>query len=75
MKEILVKPPCATIGFHSGVGPIKFKSPIIDFDLRDCKRLKLGNGEHREAQGFSSVIISYSKVNKYSNDFCYVSIL
>lgn len=73
MKELLVKPPSAIIGCHSGVGPIKFKRPIIDFDLRDCIRLRPGTGDHGEAQGVMFGIISYSKVNEYRNDFCYVS--
>ena len=73
MKELLKKPPKAIIGCHSGVGPIKFKRPIIDFDLRDCIRLTPGTGDHGEAQGVLFGIISYSKVNEYRNDFCYVS--
>ncbi|KAK8887505.1 hypothetical protein M9Y10_038553 [Tritrichomonas musculus] len=73
MSELLNKPPKAIIGCHSGIGPIKFKRPIVDFDLRDCIRLTPGKGDHGEQHGTMFGVISYSKVNEFRNDLCYVS--
>lgn len=74
MKELIKnKPPKAIIGCYSGVGPIVFKRPIVDFDLRDCIRLTPGTGDHGEGNGTLFGIISYSKVSEYRNDFYFVS--
>ena len=52
----------------SSIGPIKFKKPIIDIDLRNFHTTRLGLGDHGKSAGTMWSFISYSKVNEVKND-------
>ena len=73
MADLLVTPPRSIFGCLSSIGAIKFKRPVIDFDIRDCAKMKLGAGDHVEAGGSQFTIVSYSKLNEFRNDFYYMT--
>lgn len=73
MHELLSTPPKVIFGCDSSIGPIKFKRPILDFDITDQAKMTLGTGDHGEKHGSQFTIISYSKINEDRNDFCYFS--
>ncbi|KAK8880502.1 hypothetical protein M9Y10_003178 [Tritrichomonas musculus] len=74
VNELLAKqPPKSIVGCHSAIGPVKFKHPIIDMDLKDGMKLTPGKGDHGELNGTLFEIISYSKINEYRNDLIYMA--
>ena len=52
----------------SSIGPIRFKKPIIDIDLRNFHTVTQKIGDHGKANGTIWSFISYSKVNETKND-------
>lgn len=72
--SILHKTPSKSIfGSLSSIGEIEFKRPIVDIDIRDFAKSKFGVGDHGEKNGSRLTIISYSKLNEYRKDFCFIS--
>lgn len=69
MSDLLITPPKVIFGCLSSIGPINFKRPIVDFDIRDCARMDLGKGDHGEKHGSQFTILSYSKINEDRQDF------
>lgn len=69
MSDLLVTPLKVIFGCLSSIGPISFRRPIIDFDIRDCGKMKLGIGDHGEKGGSQFTILTYSKINEYKKDF------
>lgn len=67
--DSFLKPrPATIIPCISSIGPIKFRKPIVDVDLRNFHTTKLGLGDHGKAAGTMWSFISYSKVNETKND-------
>ena len=52
----------------SSIGPIKYKRPILDIDLRTFIKTTEGVGDHGRAFGAQFPYISYSKINENRND-------
>ena len=55
-------------GNVSSIGPMKFKKPILDINLRDCVTKWTNEGDHGTSAGMMYSFISYSKVNETSNN-------
>lgn len=67
--DSFLKPrPNTIIPCISSIGPINFKRPIVDIDLRNFHTTKLGLGDHGKSAGTMWSFISYSKVNETKND-------
>lgn len=67
--DSFLKPrPNTIIPCISSIGPIKFKKPIVDIDLRNFHTTKLGLGDHGKSAGTMWSFISYSKINEVKND-------
>lgn len=60
-------------GINSSVGVIKFKRPVLDFDLLEKGRFDSTFGDRGEISGSPVSIITYSKVNEDRNDFILMS--
>lgn len=52
----------------SSIGPIKFKRPVLDVDLRNFHTVFQKKGDHGKANGTIWSFISYSKINEIKND-------
>ena len=67
--DTFLKPkPSQLYSIISSIGPIKYKKPIVDIDLRNWYKTTEGVGDNGKANGASWSFISYSKINEEKND-------
>lgn len=71
VTDFINTPPSSIFGCISSIGPIEFKKPIIDIDLQDCWKSKIGIGDHGENFGSQFTVVSYSKLSEFRKEFCY----
>ena len=68
LETFLSPHPSQLLPVISSIGPIQFKRPIVDFDLRNWVTTTLGVGDNGKANGTVWSFISYSKINETKND-------
>ena len=68
LEKFLSPHPSQLLPVISSIGPIQFKRPIVDFDLRNWVTTTLGVGDNGSANGTVWSFISYSKINETKND-------
>ena len=68
LDAFLQPKPSQLYGIVSSIGPIKFKKPIVDIDLKNFYKTTEGVGDNGQAAGASWSFISYSKINEDKND-------
>ena len=67
--DAFLKPkPSQLFGLISSIGPIKYKRPILDIDLKNYYKTTEGYGDNGRSHGVIWPFISYSKINEEKND-------
>lgn len=68
LKIFMTPFPSQIVPQVSSIGPIRFKRPVLDVDLRNFHTVLQKKGDHGKANGTIWSFISYSKVNETKND-------
>lgn len=68
LKIFMTPFPSQIVPQVSSIGPIRFKRPVLDVDLRNFHTVLQKKGDHGKANGALWSFISYSKVNETKND-------